>query len=133
MTKRRKTVQRDPFGRELSTHEEEEEDAILKDGQSVRVALYMKDGAINPNLTPTQRAKAVTHAEDAIARKFGLSDGLALHRPGYRRCTDSAALARTRQAYRRDVVHGFLVRGLLTALRRAGADGLTPELEAAYA
>ena len=32
--------------------EEEGNDGILKDGQSVRVgALYMKDGSINPNLT----------------------------------------------------------------------------------
>ena len=43
--------------------------------------------------------------------------------------------SRTRQAYRRDVVHGFLMRGMLTALRRAGAapDALAPDLEAAYA
>ena len=41
--------------------------------------------------------------------------------------------SRTRQAYRREVVHGFLLRGLLTALRRAGAVDLAPELEAAYA
>jgi CO/xanthine dehydrogenase FAD-binding subunit len=43
--------------------------------------------------------------------------------------------SRTRQAYRREVVHGFLVRGLLTALRRAGIepDVLAPELEASYA
>jgi xanthine dehydrogenase FAD-binding subunit len=43
--------------------------------------------------------------------------------------------SRTRQAYRREVVHGFLMRGLLTALRRAGAGPyvLAPEVEAAYA
>jgi carbon-monoxide dehydrogenase medium subunit/xanthine dehydrogenase FAD-binding subunit len=43
--------------------------------------------------------------------------------------------SRTRQAYRREVIHGFLMRGLLTAMRRAGAapDALTPALEAAYA
>ena len=43
--------------------------------------------------------------------------------------------SRTRQAYRREVVHGFMLRGLLNALRRAGGDPglLCPELEAAYA
>jgi carbon-monoxide dehydrogenase medium subunit/xanthine dehydrogenase FAD-binding subunit len=43
--------------------------------------------------------------------------------------------SRTRQEYRRDVVRGFMLRGLINAARRAGADPgvLTPELEAAYA
>ncbi len=43
--------------------------------------------------------------------------------------------SRTRQDYRRDVVHGFMLRGLVNAARRAGADAsaLAPELEAAYA
>ncbi len=43
--------------------------------------------------------------------------------------------SRTRQEYRRDVVRGFLVRGLIAAAKRAGAssDALSPELEAAYA
>jgi carbon-monoxide dehydrogenase medium subunit/xanthine dehydrogenase FAD-binding subunit len=42
--------------------------------------------------------------------------------------------SRTRQDYRRDVVRGFLVRGLIAASKRAGAspDVLTRELEAAY-
>jgi xanthine dehydrogenase FAD-binding subunit len=42
--------------------------------------------------------------------------------------------SRTRQDYRRDVVRGFLVRGLIAAAKRAGAapDALTDELEAAY-
>jgi carbon-monoxide dehydrogenase medium subunit/xanthine dehydrogenase FAD-binding subunit len=42
--------------------------------------------------------------------------------------------SRTRQDYRRDVVRGFLLRGLINAARRAGADeiALAPELEVAY-
>ena len=75
------------------------DDAILRDGQSVRVPLYMRDGVINLNLAPTQRGKALQQTEDAVARRFGLQDGLQLHRPGFRYNTDSAALARTRQAY----------------------------------
>jgi xanthine dehydrogenase FAD-binding subunit len=43
--------------------------------------------------------------------------------------------SRTRQAYRREVVRGFMLRGLINAVRRAGAgpDVLAPELEASYA
>jgi carbon-monoxide dehydrogenase medium subunit/xanthine dehydrogenase FAD-binding subunit len=43
--------------------------------------------------------------------------------------------SRTRQAYRREVVRGFLVRGLINAAQRAGADPLVlaREWESAYA
>ena len=41
--------------------------------------------------------------------------------------------SRTRQAYRRDVVRGFMLRGLVDAVRDAGGGDLTHELEAAYA
>jgi carbon-monoxide dehydrogenase medium subunit/xanthine dehydrogenase FAD-binding subunit len=42
--------------------------------------------------------------------------------------------SRTRQEYRRDILRGFMMRGLITAAKRAGADpALLPEaLEAAY-
>ena len=72
---------------------------LLRDGARLHVPLYLKDGAINPNLTATQRGKALQQTEDAIAHKFGLADGLQLHKPGFRRVTDAAALERTRQAY----------------------------------
>jgi len=47
----------------------------------------------------------------------------------------SLVASRTRQDYRREVVRGFMLRGLINAARRAGADpaALNPELEAAYA
>jgi len=43
--------------------------------------------------------------------------------------------SRTRQAYRREVVRGFVQRALIEAVRSAGGDpaALAPELEAAYA
>jgi hypothetical protein len=46
----------------------------------------------------------------------------------------SLVASRTRQEYRRDVVRGFMLRGLINAAQRAGADPsvLAPELEAAY-
>jgi carbon-monoxide dehydrogenase medium subunit/xanthine dehydrogenase FAD-binding subunit len=47
----------------------------------------------------------------------------------------SLVASRTRQEYRRDVVRGFMLRGLINAAQRAGAHpgALAPELEAAYA
>ena len=47
----------------------------------------------------------------------------------------SLVASRTRQDYRREVVRGFVLRGLINAARRAGVDmqTLMPELEAAYA
>ncbi|HVZ50978.1 MAG TPA: FAD binding domain-containing protein [Pseudolabrys sp.] len=43
--------------------------------------------------------------------------------------------SRTRQDYRREVVRGFMLRALVNAAKRAGADpaALSPDLEAAYA
>jgi hypothetical protein len=72
---------------------------ILRDGAVTRVRLVMRDGAINPNLLPHQHGKAMHQTEDAVARRFGLSDGLQLHKPGFRRVTDAAALERVQQAY----------------------------------
>jgi hypothetical protein len=87
---------------QLEELEEEENDGILRDGQSVRVPLYLKDGSINPDLTPTQRGKAAQQVQDqdAVARKFGLADALQMHKPGFRRVTDAAALERVQEAYR---------------------------------
>jgi xanthine dehydrogenase FAD-binding subunit len=47
----------------------------------------------------------------------------------------SLVASRTRREYRRDVVRGFMLRGLINAAQRAGADPgvLAPDLEAAYA
>jgi xanthine dehydrogenase FAD-binding subunit len=47
----------------------------------------------------------------------------------------SLVASRTRQDYRREVVRGFMLRGLINSARRAGCDPivLAPELEAAYA
>ncbi|HEY2137035.1 MAG TPA: FAD binding domain-containing protein [Xanthobacteraceae bacterium] len=40
--------------------------------------------------------------------------------------------SRTRQAYRRDVVQGLVMRALINAAQRAGAGAIAPALEAAY-
>jgi hypothetical protein len=88
----------------MTRHEDDEDslfdrNGILRDGAVTRVRLMMRDGAINPRLTPAQRAKAAQQTEDAAARRFGLTDALQLHRPGFRRSQDAAALERTRAAY----------------------------------
>ena len=57
--------------------------------------------SINPRLTPTQRGKAAQQTEDAVARRFGLTDGLQLHKPGFRRVTDAAALERVQAGLQR--------------------------------
>jgi carbon-monoxide dehydrogenase medium subunit/xanthine dehydrogenase FAD-binding subunit len=62
-------------------------------------------------------------------------------RVGVERLEEAAGLlshdlvqSRTRHGYRRDVMRGFLVRGLINAAKRGGADpqALSPALEAAY-
>jgi hypothetical protein len=89
---RRKTIQRDPYGSELSEfEEEEEEDGLLKDGQTLRVPLYLKDGAINPDLTPTQRAKAIAARQPLV--NDGTSNPMAMHRPGFRYHADATQRA----------------------------------------
>jgi hypothetical protein len=92
MAKRKKVLQRDPFGRELSTFEEEEDDALdarglLRDGRSLRVPLFLKDGAPNPELTPLQRAVAETQTRKPLVTDGG-TDPLAMHRPGFRVSTN---------------------------------------------
>jgi hypothetical protein len=93
---RKKSQKRDPFGNLISEEEEETEDAIMKDGETRRVPMFLRDGAINPALNATQRAVV----EHKAARSFGLSDALALHKPGFRDARDSTALDALEKAYR---------------------------------
>jgi hypothetical protein len=60
---------------------------ILRDGRSVRVSLMMRDAAMADSM---QR--------DA-ARRFGLGDALALHKPGQRLQVDEAARAHVEEVY----------------------------------
>jgi hypothetical protein len=66
---------------------EDERSGILRDGQRVRVSLFMRDGAINPNLTPTQRAKALAAQQTLVSD--GSSNPMAMHKPGFRYLTDA--------------------------------------------
>jgi hypothetical protein len=62
----------------------DDDDDILKDGETLTVKMYMKDGSPNPSLTPVQLAIAATY--DAMT--FDAS----LHRPGHRYANDAAPL-----------------------------------------
>ena len=68
---------------------EEDDDDVLRDGQTLRVPLHMRDGH-----SPMQREVM----EDKAARRFGLDDATALHRPGYKYCVDADARARVEEA-----------------------------------
>ena len=63
-----------------------DDDDILKDGETISVRLMMKDGMIDPALSPVQRAIAASRQHDAAT--FDAS----LHRPGHRYANDAAPL-----------------------------------------
>jgi hypothetical protein len=53
---------------------------VLKSGRSIRVPLFQMDAAVDD----LQRSVMLDTIERERARRFGLNDGAALHRPGYR-------------------------------------------------
>jgi hypothetical protein len=71
----------------------DDDDDVLRDGQTLRVPLYMRDG-----MSDIQREVADAKAMRDAAKRFGLHDASALHRPGPRFLTDQAARARVEQA-----------------------------------
>ena len=104
MSKRRKTIQRDPLGQQISTFEEEEEDGVLKDGQSIRVPLLLMDGITpNPKLDAVQRDVAKDARATCVVDAFGNGDRYALSKPGARylasnpSTTDHAVMATREQ------------------------------------
>lgn len=87
--------------RDLDDDEDETNDhKILRDGEFLRVPLMLMDGSPNDDLSPVQRAVALNAQQRDAARRFGLNDGAALHRPGYRHCINDDALDAKEQAYR---------------------------------
>src|SRR2546427_8093749 len=61
--------------------EDEEDDDVVRDGEVVRVGILVRDG----------HTTAIDYCSD---------DPLAMHRPGFRRATDSAARDAAERAYR---------------------------------
>jgi hypothetical protein len=73
-----------------------DERGLLKDGARARVPLMMRD---SDSLSEVQRSVMADGLRRDAARRFGLNDSLALHRPGQRFCTDEAARARVEEVY----------------------------------
>ena len=98
--KRKNITQRDPFGRELSGYQEEQDDGsgpydsrsgALKHGRSVRVSMMTRDavpppspGALVMYDVPPQRDALVINANSSpmVVDAFGGTEGL--NRPGAR-------------------------------------------------
>jgi hypothetical protein len=68
-----------------------EDDDVLRDGETVRVPMILRDGS-TVDLEDWQRDVIYAH-------RLGLDDGLDLHRPGPRYCTDEAGLDANAKAY----------------------------------
>jgi hypothetical protein len=124
MAKRRKTIQRDPFGNLQSTSEEEETDdvfdanGVLKDGCAVRVSMTMMDSL-----------------QRDVAKHAPTITDPARHRPGFRDSRDSAALDALEQAYRdADAADANAWRSSGTSPGKpSSTDARTDDREAAYA
>jgi hypothetical protein len=87
MARRRFDPEEDPNELEEKLAElGENGDAVLRDGARLRVPMFMRDGAINPNLTPTQRAKAL-HNQPLVTD--GSGNPMAMHKPGFRYWSDA--------------------------------------------
>jgi hypothetical protein len=87
---------RDPDDDEDETNDHR----ILRDGEFLRVPLMLMDGSPNNDLSPVQWAVALNAQQRDAARRFGLNDAAALHRPGYRHSINDAELDAKEQAYR---------------------------------
>jgi hypothetical protein len=113
--------------RQIDEDDAFDENGILRDGRSIRVHMMMRDGA--DHLSDLQRAVLTDAAtreaiatRDATARSFGLRDGLALSRPGFRYNTsDTADTNREKlyDGYQRDM--GERWRGADSSGQPAGA------------
>jgi hypothetical protein len=65
---------------------------VLKDGATLTTKMFMKDGSINPKLSPAQRVAAAVAATKAAMTGFDSSlHDSAMHRPGFRRAATGTA------------------------------------------
>jgi hypothetical protein len=80
-------------------YDDEDDDAfergVLKDGHKVRFSVSMMDSVQRDVAEHFERVRA----KDAAAKRFGLSDGLAFNKPGFRHVVDDAALDAVEAAY----------------------------------
>ena len=104
----------------------DDDDPVLRDGQTLRVPLHMRD---HETLSPQQREvmadKAARLSLDEAAKRFGLDDGLALHKPGQRFSTDQAANDAREEARRESIDE------MCNAWRKPAADASSGEFRGA--
>jgi hypothetical protein len=91
---------------------------VLKDGKTLTTRMFMKDGSVNPDLTPAQRVAAAVAATKAAMTGFDSSLHGALHRPGFRLPPTSAAM--TDAAVRIDDAYSAYERDQANAWRNTG-------------
>jgi hypothetical protein len=68
--------------RRTDDDDQRRDDIILKDGESLRVPMFLRDSSPNPSLSPMQRAVAATRLR-MQADAMTMADA-SLHKPGYR-------------------------------------------------
>jgi hypothetical protein len=84
----------------MARHDDDDafdERGLLRDGRRARVPLMMRD---SDGLSDLQRSVMADSMQRDAAKRFGLNDSLALHKPGQRFCTDEAARDAVEQARR---------------------------------
>jgi hypothetical protein len=72
--------------RRLDDDDETNDHRVLRDGEFFRVPMMLMDGSPNGDLSQVQRAVALDamQRDELASYRFGLNDGAAMHRPGYR-------------------------------------------------
>jgi hypothetical protein len=92
----------------------EDDDTILKDGERLTVPMFMRDGAINPNLNPVQRAIAATRdtatfdaASHRPGHRYPSGTNDSLHQPGFRYGVHDAAMERAYADAERDLTNAW--------------------------
>jgi hypothetical protein len=69
--------------------DDDDKNRILKDGETMTVKMFMKDGSPNPALTPAQRVAAAVAATRDAMKSFD-SSMHRMHKPGHRYAADAA-------------------------------------------
>jgi hypothetical protein len=86
-------------GRPITADEALDADGAIRDGVVLRVPMFMRDGRLNPSITPLQQEIA-TH-RGRLTDAAGSTDRFTFSRPGYRILHDVVAREARETAYQR--------------------------------
>jgi hypothetical protein len=86
-------------GRRITADEALDADGAIRDGVVLRVPMFMRDGHLNPSMTPLQQEVATYRGR--LTDASGSTDQFAFSRPGYRILHDAAAREARETAYQR--------------------------------